>query len=243
MRLYCGDCLEVMPRLIAKESVDLILCDLPYGMTRNAWDSVIPLDKMWAQYWRVLRPRGVVALTAQTPFDKILGVSELKYLRYDWIWHKSHATGHLNSKKMPMREHEHVLIFYRKTPVYNPQFTEKDPSRVRPDSRTKGTSSWGEFGLEPHRDVSTSTAFPRSVIKVNSNTRKATLHPTQKPEALMEYFVRTYTNEGDTVLDNCMGSGTTGVVCRRLGRDFIGIEKDETYFGAAKKRIESCATD
>jgi DNA modification methylase len=230
--LYLGDCLDVMPTLPAA-SVDLILCDLPYGTTQNKWDSVIPLDQLWTEYWRIAKPNAAVVLTAQCPFDKALGASCLEHLKYEWIWEKPKATGHLNAKKQPMKAHENVLVFYRAQTNYVPQMGK---GRAYSNNHKPGDagSNYGSVGFSRLIDVT--TRYPRSVIDFTHETQP--VHPTQKPVALMEYLIRTYTNEGDTVLDNCMGSGTTGVACNNTGRKFIGIERDPAYFEIARKRVE-----
>ncbi|UVX29533.1 DNA methyltransferase [Klebsiella phage VLCpiS13f] len=227
--LMKGDCLDLMKE-IPDGSVDLVLCDLPYGTTRNKWDSVIDLQVMWYEYKRVCR--GAIVLTAQTPFDKVLGASNLNMLRYEWIWEKPKATGHLNAKRAPMKAHENILVFYERLPIYNPQKTDGEPYKG-----CGGASKNDNYGgFDAAREGSADgSRYPRSVQKFKHETKP--LHPTAKPVALMEYLIKTYTNEGDTVLDNCMGSGTTGVACMNTGRRFIGIEKDESYFKIAKGRI------
>lgn len=237
--LMHGDCLELM-RGIPDKSVDLILCDLPYGTTQNKWDSIIPLEPLWAQYKRI--STGAIVLTAAQPFTSILVCSNLPMFRYDWSWCKSNATGHLNAKKMPMRQHEDVLVFGVGKLLYNPQLFVKPSARSAQRSvKTKG--SYGDFNEGVFRSIPDEMGYPRSVLNFSTayHAREAGIHPTQKPVALMEYLIRTYTNEGDTVLDNCMGSGTTGVACLNTGRKFIGIEKDEGYFQKAKDRIENHA--
>ena len=229
--LMQGDCLELM-KDISDGSVDMILCDLPYGTTRNKWDSIIPLDELWSQYERIIKERGAIVLTAQTPFDKVLGASNLKMLKYEWIWQKPQGTGHLNAKKMPMKNHENILVFYKKLPPYNPQMRKGFEPYTQKSGR--GSDNYGEQNQVI--TVNSGERYPLSVVGFNPNKG---LHPTQKPVALMEYLIRTYTNEGDTVLDNCMGSGTTGVACKNLNRNFIGMELDEAYFNIAKERIEN----
>lgn len=232
--LMQGDCLTLMQSL-PDASVDLILCDLPYGTTRNKWDSVIHLEEMWLQYKRICR--GAIVLTAQTPFDKVLGASNLGMLRYEWIWEKSHPTGHLNAKRAPMKAHENILVFYDRQPTYNPIKT-SGHARKTATKRKDDTPSYGKqrFIELPYDSTE---RYPRSVQKFSSDKQRSSLHPTQKPVALMEYLVRTYTNEGDTVLDNCMGSGTTGVACVNTSRRFIGMELDEKYFLIARDRISA----
>ncbi|MEG1038905.1 MAG: site-specific DNA-methyltransferase [Comamonas sp.] len=230
--LMNADCLQAMC-VIPDGLVDLILCDLPYGTTQNKWDSVIPFEPLWRDYWRVLKPDGAVVLTAQPPFDKVLGCSQLEFLKYEWIWQKTKATGHLNSKSQPLKEHENVLVFYRQQPTYSPQgLLRKSVPTVR-----KGRDNGGNYGKSDKDSMQEFSNFPRSILQVASEGR--TVHPTQKPVALMEYLIRTYTNEGETVLDNCMDSGTTGVACKNTGRNFIGIERDPEYFKIASERIDA----
>lgn len=236
MNLIKGDCLQVM-EVIPDGSIDLVLADPPYGTTACKWDSVIDLHEMWRQLRRVAKPNAAYILTAQTPFDKILGCSNLKALKYEWIWEKTAATGHLNAKKMPMKAHENVLVFYEKLPTYNPQITE---GHKPTNSYTKKENSDGDcYGItKTASGGGKTTRYPRSVQVFPSDKQKSSLHPTQKPVALMEYLIKTYSNEGDTVLDFCMGSGTTGVAAKNLNRDFIGIESDKDYFNIARGRIE-----
>ena len=236
--IYQRDCIEGM-RLIPDKSIDMILCDLPYGTTRNKWDSVIDLGDMWAQYERIIKDNGAIVLTAQTPFDKVLGASNLKLLRYEWIWEKDLATGHLNAKKMPMKAHENILIFYKKAPTYNPQMTEghKPMSTVKKPGNTN--HNYGKYKALANTDRRT-VRYPRSVqyfAKPNNNGHN--LHPTQKPLELFDYLIRTYTNEGETVLDNCMGSGTTAVAAVRTNRNFIGFELEREYVDIANKRLDN----
>ena len=227
-----------MMRTIADNSVDLVLCDLPYGTTRNKWDSVIDLESMWAEYKRICV--GAIVLTAQTPFDKVLGVSNLPMLRYEWIWEKTEATGHMNAKFAPMKAHENVLVFYKNKPTYNPQKTMGHARKTATADRAKKEST--NYGRQSGVSSYDSTErYPRSVLLFPTDKQKSNLHPTQKPVALMEYFVRTYTKEGDVVLDNCMGSGTTGVACLNTGRRFIGIEKEREYFDIAHARISAAS--
>ena len=231
IELMQGDCLELM-KGVPDKSVDMILCDLPYGTTRNKWDSIIPLEPLWEQYERIIKDNGAIVLTAQTPFDKVLGVRNLKNLKYEWIWQKDGGTGYLNAKKMPMKDHENILVFYKRLPEYNPQMRQGEPYVQKSG---KGSSNYGE-----QTQVTTynkGERYPLTTIKFNRDKNK--LHPTQKPVALFEYLIKTYTNEGETVLDNCMGSGTTGVACKNLNRKFIGMELDETYFNVAKDRIDN----
>lgn len=239
--LWHGDCLELM-QSIPDGSVDMILCDLPYGTTACKWDTVIPFEPLWEQYRRVAKRNAAIVLTASQPFTSALGASNLPDLRYQWYWRKSRATGHLNAKKMPMKDVEDVLVFYRSLPTYNPQgvvAVSKTVSNSRSDMArgvTTDATSVVTGGITRKEYKQTVSGYPRQVLDIASEG--ATLHPTQKPVALMEYLIRTYTQEGETVLDNCMGSGTTGVACVNTGRRFIGIEKEVKYFDIAYRRIE-----
>ena len=243
-RLYNGDCLEIMSECIEDHSVDMIFCDLPYGTTRNKWDSVIPLDLMWSEYLRITKPDGAIVLTAANPFDKYLAMSNIDNFRYDWIWHKNKASGHLNASKIPLKAHEYVLVFYRKFPTYNPQFTSghKPMNAVSPKKdipEPDKLRNYGHIGSTAGNPGGTTIRHPRTVldIPVTNNDDSKKFHPTQKPVELSEYFIKTYTNEGDVVLDNCMGSGSTGIACLNLNRGFIGIEIEKEYFDRASKWI------
>ena len=235
-KLLKGDCLELM-KDIPDKSIDMILCDLPYGTTKNRWDSVIDLEKMWMEYKRIIKDNGAIVLFSQMPFSSDLVQSNKKNFRYEWIWEKTQGTGHLNSHKMPLKKHENILVFYKKLPMYNPQFTQGKPYKVtqgRPSSNYMKQSKVTTNCEDGKR-------YPTDIIKVAgvNNSAEKVLHPTQKPVALLEYLIKTYTNEGETVLDNCMGAGSTGVACINTNRNFIGIELDENYFNIAKDRIET----
>ncbi len=239
MDLRLGDCLEVM-KDIATGSVDMILCDLPYGTTKCKWDSIIDLDILWLQYERIIKDNGAIVLTAQTPFDKVLGCSNLKMLKYEWIWEKTQATGHLNAKKMPMKAHENILVFYKNPPTYNPQKTTGHKRKVsKAEHKTKCIESEVYNKGQKLTSYDSTERYPRSVQAFPSDKQRSKLHSTQKPLALMEYLIKTYTNEDDLVLDNAMGSGTTGVGCKKTRRKFIGIEKGREDFNIAKERINS----
>ena len=232
IQLLQGDCLEIMPTL-APASVDLVLCDLPYGTTQNKWDSVLPFAVLWREYSRVSRI-GLVVLTAQQPFTAAL-VNSSRTFRYEWVWEKNVATGFLNAKKMPLKIHENVLVFYDELPTYNPQFEPGKPYKQRRAGRRVDTGENYKKIRARTDTVNGGQRYPQTIIKCARETGQ---HPTQKPVALMEYLIRTYTNPGDVVLDNCMGSGTTGVACVNTGRSFIGIEKDPAYFAIASGRIK-----
>lgn len=237
-RIYHRDCIEGM-RMVPDKSIDMILCDLPYGTTRNKWDSIIPLEPLWEQYERIIKDDGAIVLTAQTPFDKVLGASNLQLLRYEWIWEKTTPTGHLNAKKMPMKAHENILVFYKKLPVYNPIKTtghKRKVSKVEHKIKCKKSTNYNDYGLASYDSTE---RYPRSVQVFSSDKQTQSLHPTQKPAALFEYLIKTYTNEGDVVLDNCMGSGTTAVAAVRTNRNFIGFELESEYVEIANKRLDS----
>lgn len=227
--LHFGDCLELMQEL-PDQSVDLILCDLPYGTTQNKWDSIIPFEALWSAYHRICR--GAIVLTAAQPFTSALVMSNAKGFRYQWVWEKPKASGFLNARRRPLTAHEDIVVFGG-IDTYNPQGL----VAVEVDNARKNKAGSGNFGKVSDRPyIQKEGNFPRSVLRFQHET--APVHPTQKPVALMEYLIRTYTNEGDTVLDNCMGSGTAGVACANTGRNFIGMEMDFKYFRMARKRIK-----
>ena len=236
--LLQGDCLELMAT-IPSGSVDMVMCDLPSGTTQNKWDSVIPLEPLWLEYRRVCKPSAAIVLTASQPFTSALVMSNLTAFKYDWCWRKPKGTGHLNAKKQPMRDKEDVLVFYREQCTYNPQFTTGTPYKNKAGKDHSATTSMtGSYGAYTnYREDNEGKRYPKQVIEFGV-VERGTLHPTQKPVALMEYLIKTYTNEGETVLDNTMGSGTTGVACGNTGRRFIGIERDLAYFNIALDRIE-----
>ena len=240
VNLMLGDCLERMKE-IPDGSVDMILCDLPYGTTACKWDTIIPFEPLWEQYKRVIKDNGAIVLTASQPFTTALIASNMREFKYEWIWEKSRATGHALVNVRPMKAHESVLVFCSGKEPYMAQKLPGNPY-VSPYSRVGNAyekNQAPEFNTGSVRNDNLSgERAPRSVIRFkNANYEGATHHPTQKPVALMEYLIKTYTNEGETVLDNCMGSGTVGVACKNLNRKFIGIEKDETYFKIAQDRI------
>lgn len=225
---------------IPDKSVDMILCDLPYGTTaRNKWDIIIPFDELWDQYKRVVKDNGAIVLTAVKPFSAQLIMSNPEWYRYDIIWRKNKSTGFLNAKKMPLRSHEEILVFYNKLPIYNPQ---KTTGHKPANSYTKHTNDGTNYG-KTKLGVSgggQTDRYPTSIlnVKVMNNDDHDKWHPTQKPVELFEYLIKTYTNENETVLDNCMGSGTTAIACHRLNRNFIGFELDEEYHRLSVDRYE-----
>ena len=234
MQLLHGDCLELM-KGIPDKSIDMVLCDLPYGTTENEWDSIIDLKELWKQYNRIIKDNGCIALFAQCPFDKILGMSNISMLRYEYIWIKDNSTGFLNANKMPLKKTENILIFYKKLPTYNPQMKSGKPYVCK---RGSGSSNWHYAkNCDDYITVNEGLRYPDNVLKFNRDKEK--FHPTQKPILLLEHLILTYTNQGDVVLDNCMGSGSTGVACKLTDRKFIGIELNQEYFNIAKQRIEN----
>lgn len=230
-----GDCLELMCN-IPDKSIDMILCDLPYGTTQNKWDSVIPFNLLWCQYRRIIKDNGAICLFGQGLFTANLICSNKEMYRYDLIWEKTKAGGFLNARRMPLQAHENISVFYKKLPVYNPQMEAGKPYIKKAVTNGDG-KNYGKFDRVGEIAVNEGTRFPRSVIKISNDNHKS-LHPTQKPVELLEWLIRTYTNENETILDNCMGSGSTGVACINTNRKFIGMELDNTYFEIAKKRIE-----
>lgn len=237
--LMLGDCLERMKE-IESGTVDMILCDLPYGTTCCSWDAVIPFEPLWEQYERVIKENGAIVLFAAQPFAAVLATSNLKLFRYEIIWEKPSATGFLNAKKQPLRAHENILVFYKSQPTYNPQ---KTFGHERKTAKRKDIGS-EHYGKQVNiKSYDSTERYPRSVQVFSSDKQKQALHPTQKPVALCEYLIRTYTNEGETVLDNTMGSGTTGVACVNTGRSFIGIEQEKKYFDIAQERIAQAGTE
>lgn len=238
IQIFNEDCLEGMAR-IPEGAVDLVLCDLPYGTTACSWDAVIPFEPLWKEYRRVLQPRGALALMAAQPFATDLINSARKMFRYDLVWEKAAPVGFAHCHKMPLRAHELVLLFYRRQPTYNPQGLVKlEKPIVKKANARKGGSVYHGLGKDHVQEY---TNYPRSILRFPFKGRR--IHPTQKPVELMEYLVRTYSNPGDLVLDNCMGSGTTAIACMNSGRRFIGFEQDEKYFAAARKRIDARAVE
>lgn len=235
MTLMQGNCLDRMKE-IPDGSVDMVLCDLPYGTTQCKWDSVIPFEPLWAQYRRVCKDNAAIVLFGAEPFSSFLRISNLQWFKYDWIWDKVKGTGFLNAKKQPMRNHEIISVFYQKQCVYHPQKTSGHPMKRSFRRRELQTDVYGE--MKNDNKYASTERYPRSIQVFSTDTQNSSLHPTQKPIALLEYLIKTYTNDGETVLDNCMGSGSTGVAALNIGRNFIGIELDEHYFAIAKARLD-----
>lgn len=232
-KIHQGDCLEVMKQ-IDNKSVDLILCDLPYGVTaRNEWDNIIPFDKLWEQYERIIKDNGAIVLTAIQPFASAVVMSNLKIFKYEWIWEKTQGTGFLNAKKQPLRNHEQILVFYKSQPTYNPQMWQSTPYTAKRLDKSYSTN----YGKQIRVDTINTDGkrYPLTVQKFKYDSNK--VHPTQKPVELFEYLIRTYTNDGDLVLDNCIGSGTTAIACVNTKRNFIGIKLSEEYCKIANERL------
>ena len=228
-KIYNMDCLEGM-KLIDDKSIDMILCDLPYGTTACKWDSIIPFNELWEQYERVIKDNGAIVLTASQPFTTTLINSNIKHFRYSWTWEKEQGVNFLMAKKQPLKVHEDICVFSKKQTIYNPQMTEG-----KPYISGKGDSGEVTGRVKKVQTKNKGTRYPRSVIQFK---RETGLHPTQKPVALFEYLIKTYTNENEVVLDNCMGSGTTAIACLNTNRNYIGFELDKTYFEVAQKRIK-----
>lgn len=235
VKLIQGDCLELM-KDIPDGSVDMILCDLPYGVTQNKKDVTLSFDKLWEQYERVVKDNGAIALFGQGAFYVDLVNSNRKLFKYDLVWNKTLTSGFLNAKKMPLRQHEQIAVFYKKPPTYNPQMKVGAVNHSKGKPKANQNNNYGEYGfVESKQD---GLKYPTSILEFQKPHPSVALHRTEKPVTLLEYLVKTYTNEGDTVLDNCMGSGSTGIACVNTGRNFIGIELDKQYFDIAVQRIE-----
>ena len=239
-KIYLGDCLDLMPQ-IQDQSIDMVLCDLPYGTTKNNWDSIIPLDKLWAQYERIIKPAGAIVLFSQQPFTSMLVMSNPKMFKYEWIWEKENGTGFLNANHAPLKIHENILVFGKGATsptkksismTYNPQKT-----KGKPYTAVQGYSGSNYSPTVGNVTISDGMRYPTDIIKFNRDKEK--YHSTQKPVDLCRYLIRTYTNENDVVLDNTIGSGSTIVAAIRENRKYIGIEKDEHYFDIAKQRIKN----
>lgn len=244
IELRQGNCLEIM-QSIKDKSIDCIICDLPYGTTHNKWDSCIDLEKLWKEYKRIIKDNGAIILFGQNKFTAKVILSNEKMYRYNLIWNKVLTSGFLNANKMPLVQHEDIMIFYKKLPCFNPQFTTGLPLHGMGKAyknKTNTNNNYGNFNSSNNPSANRegdTNKYPKSILTFSRPSSVKMLHPTQKPVELMEWLVKTYTNEGDTVLDNCMGSGTTGVACKKLNRNFIGIELDNAYYEIAKDRINN----
>ena len=244
-KLYQGDCLELMKN-IEDKSIDCIICDLPYGVTsKNKWDTIIPYEPLWKEYKRIIKDNGPIILFGQDKFTAKTMLSNEKMHRYNLIWNKVLTSGFLNAGRMPLREHEDIMIFYKKLPTYNPQFTEGKPLHGMGEKFKKvknNNNNYNDFNScnnpSANREGDTKK-YPKSILTFPRPASSKMLHPTEKPVELLEYLIKTYSNENDVILDNCMGSGSTGVACLNTNRRFIGIELDEKYFNIAKNRLEN----
>lgn len=243
---YNGDCLEIMPQFPDK-SIDMILCDLPYGTTTCKWDIIIPFEPLWKQYERIIKDNGAIVLSASQPFTTILIMSNFNLFKYEWIWDKAMCSGFMAAKYRPLMAHENILVFSKGVIKYNPIFTKRTEQELKRFSHKfkeieSKTDHAAHLTLSNKSRHDAELKNPSTLIRINglvnsSSEKKDGLHPTQKPVELMQYLIKTYTNEGDTVLDNCMGSGTTGIACYNTNRNFIGIEKNEKYYDLAMNRI------
>lgn len=226
--------------------VDMILCDLPYGTTQCKWDTVIPFSELWDRYNKLIKENGCITLFGAEPFTSTLIASNIKNFKYNWIWEKDKATGHLNAKKQPMRKTERISIFYKKQCTYNPQLSPKPKENIRPaTTKRKNIDNYGSMDKESVRGIPIDMSYPTDILKFRGcfGDKGKSLHPTQKPVDLLEYLIRTYTNEGQTILDNTMGSCSTGIACLKTNRNFIGIELDNTYFETCKNRVNTYVND
>lgn len=227
------DCLVGMKN-IPDESIDMILCDLPYGTTQNKWDTVIPLDPLWTQYKRVIKKNGAIVLTASQPFTSMLVMSNMPWFRYALVWDKKNTTGFLNANRMPLRRHEDILVFYKNLPTYVPQKETRGPVRKKGGENRTNRGCYGSYG---NTDTKNNSYYPTSILEISNADKKNIVHPTQKPVELFTYLINTYSLPGDTILDSCMGSGTTAVAAVMTGRHYIGFENEDAYHAAAVDRV------
>jgi site-specific DNA-methyltransferase (adenine-specific) len=239
-KIYNMDCLEGM-KLIPDKSIDMILCDLPYGITACKWDTVIPFEPLWGQYKRIIKEGGVIVLTASQPFTTKLIESNIDWFKYELIWDKVKPSTGLHAKQQPLRQHENILIFGKRKVKYNPQMEQAEFRVDKPRIANNGEAFGGKEVLRQHNN--NGQKYPRSILRISNANQKGRLHPTQKPVELFEYLIKTYSNENDIVLDNCMGSGTTAIACINTNRNYIGFELEKEYFDIANKRIEEHITN
>lgn len=238
-KLIQDDCLQAMSN-IEDGSIDMILCDLPYGITaRNKWDSVLPLDELWQQYNRIIKKNGMICLFAEGMFMADLMKSNQKMWRYNLIWQKTTPTGFLNANRMPLRSHETICCFYKSLPTYHPQKTAGHKRKVSTAKHKRNSIKTLDYNEHELKTYDSTERYPTSVLTFATDKQKCALHPTQKPVALLEYLIKSFSNENDTILDNCMGSGSTGVACLNTNRNFVGIELDKKYFNIAKERLST----
>ena len=240
-----GDCLELM-KVIPDNSIDMILCDLPYGVTHNSWDSEIPLDKLWKEYKRIAKPNAAICLFCDGMFMAKLMMSNSPMWRYNLVWDKVLPSGFLNANRMPLRKTEEIAVFYSKQPTYNPQKVKGKPNHSKgkavgksSDDENQTNNNYGNYTIVDNNKELGDMKHPTSLLTFSKPHPSVCKHPTEKPVELLEWLIKSYTNEGDLILDNCAGSGTTGIACLDTGRNFIGFEKDETYFNIMKERIDA----
>lgn len=236
VQLYKGDCLEIMPQL--EGTFDAIICDLPYGTTACSWDVVIPFEPLWECYKRLIKPNGAIVLFGSQPFTSALVMSNPKWFRYEWIWEKSQATGHLDANRRPMKNHENILVFSRQAAFYQPQIEEKKTENIRSGTRGGNKGCYGVFSSTSPRLISSDLAYPKSTLKFNNVNSKPRVHNCEKPIDLLSYLIKTYTLPGERILDNTAGSFSTGVAAVLNGRKFVGIEREEKYCAIGQQRIE-----
>ena len=241
-RIYNEDCLEGMKR-IPDGSVDMILCDLPYGTTRNKWDAIIPFKPLWEQYKRIIKNNGAIVLFADGLFMSNLMLSNTKLWRYNLVWDKVLTSGFLNANRMPLRRHEEICVFYKKQPTYNPQKNKGKPNHSKGKPKTNANNNYGEFDFVDNKDILGDLKHPTSILRFSKPHPAVAQHPTQKSIECCEYLIKTYTNEGETVLDNCMGSGATAIACINTDRNYIGFELDKHYCDIANERIQKAMQD
>ena len=245
--IYLGDCLELMPKYVENKSIDMIFCDLPYGTTQCKWDSVIDLDKLWVEYKRVIKDNGVIVLFSAEPFTSNLIISNKKDFKYRWTWNKIKASNHLNSRKQPLRCIEDICVFYKKQPTYNPQLRDRLKKNMRDPKKEYGKGNNQTYGetkqnylFNSGREIPLEKGYPLDLLEFSQlgSFGNKRVHPTQKPLELIEYMIKTYTNEGDLILDNTCGSGTTGLGAKNLNRNYIMMEQDPKYYDIACKRVQ-----
>lgn len=236
IELHHGDCLDIMKE-IPNQSIDMILCDLPYQRTQNRWDIMIPMDRLWEQYNRIIKENGCIALFSDGMFMAELMTSNKKMWKYNLVWNKVLPSGFLNANRMPLRSHEEICIFYKKQPVYNPQKVKGKPNHSKGKVKQCENNNYGDFGFVDNSKELGDMKHPVSIVTFSKPHPSVAIHPTQKPVELCEWLIKSYTNEGMVVLDNCMGSGSTGIACINTNRDFIGIELNNEYFNLAKDNL------
>lgn len=236
-KIYLGDCLELMPKHVEDKSIDMIFCDLPYGTTACKWDTIIQFDRLWSEYERIIKDNGVIVLFGNEPFSSVLRTSNIKLYKYDWTWNKVGISNPMMAKKQPLRCVENIMVFYKKAPTYNPIMT-KGKQWHRGGKKEHKTDSLGQSTLFNNGSDKTDLKYPKNLIEFSNANKMNNVHPTQKPLALIEYMIKTYTNEGDLILDNTCGSGTTGLGAKNLNRDYIMMEQDPKYYEIACKRVQ-----